>query len=150
MSTLGLLIAQVVASGMMCGLIWFVQVVHYPLFGAVPAEGFNAYAARHRARTTVVVAPLMFAELGCAIALVLAIGSTLAWIGLALAAGTWGVTFFVSVPLHMRLDRGLDGAVHRALVATNWIRTALWSARLWLSIAMLLAFVSAAGPGPRS
>jgi hypothetical protein len=138
----GLLIAQIVASGMLCGLIWFVQVVHYPLFGAVGDESFTRYAGRHRARTTVVVAPLMFLELGCALALLPFFGAAtdpvLAYTGLALVALVWGVTFFVSVPLHMKLDQDFDTSAHRALVATNWIRTTLWSARLGVALAMLV------------
>ena len=136
-----LLALQVVASGMMCGLIWFVQVVHYPLFDGVGEEGFTRYAGRHRVRTTVVVAPLMFLELGCAIALLPLFGAptdpALAYAGFALVALVWGVTFFVSVPLHTKLDRAFDVRTHRALVLTNWVRTALWSGRLAVAMAML-------------
>ena len=42
----------------MVGLIWFVQVVHYPLFARVE-QGFIAYEQIHQQRTTWVVAPLM-------------------------------------------------------------------------------------------
>ena len=150
MSDLAVHVAQLVASGMMCGLIWFVQIVHYPLFGAVPEEGFVAYAEKHRVRTTVVAMPLMFTELACAGWLAFTGGSAVAWVGLAMVGAVWGVTFFVSVPLHVRLDRRFDARAHRALVVTNWARTVLWSARLWVSIAMLVDLLSAAGPVPRS
>ncbi|MEM1422672.1 MAG: hypothetical protein AAGH64_01590 [Planctomycetota bacterium] len=148
MSELAVLVAQVVASGMMCGLIWFVQIVHYPLFGAVPDDGFVAYAERHRVRTTAVVMPLMFTELGCAAWLAFTGGSALAWAGLGLVGAVWAVTFFVSVPLHVALDRGFEARAHRLLVVTNWARTALWSARLWVSIAMLVGFLRADGAEP--
>ena len=35
------------------GLIWIVQVVHYPLFGRVGREGFAAYESAHRGRKTI-------------------------------------------------------------------------------------------------
>ena len=40
----GIFVANLAATWFMVGLIWFVQVVHYPLFAAVPAgEPFAAY-----------------------------------------------------------------------------------------------------------
>jgi len=48
---------------LMTGVIWFVQVVHYPLFAGVGEERFVAYQATHSRSTTVVVAPLMTIEL---------------------------------------------------------------------------------------
>jgi hypothetical protein len=63
------LLLQAFATFAMTGLIWFVQVVHYPLFRAV------------------------------------------------------------GVPRHEALRHGFDAPVHAALVATNWVRTAAWTAR---------------------
>jgi hypothetical protein len=139
---LAIALAQVVASGAMAGLIWFVQVVHYPLFDGVQESAFVRYAERHRARTTFVVAPLMSFELASAVLLLPLFGAPadplLAWIGVALVGVVWGMTFFVAVPLHARLDRGFDARAHRALVATNWIRTIAWSARFGVAMAMLV------------
>lgn len=85
----------------------------------------------------------MFLELGCAVALLPLFGAptgpALAYAGLALVALVWGVTFFVSVPLHAKLDRGFDAGAHRALVAKNWIRTVVWSGRLTIALWMLTA-----------
>ena len=41
------LLANAAATLFMTGLIWFVQVVHYPLFAFVSGPGAAAYAARH-------------------------------------------------------------------------------------------------------
>jgi phage terminase large subunit-like protein len=124
----------------MVGLIWFVQVVHYPLFAAVPAEAFGAYEASHQRRTTWVVAPLMLTELVTSAALaggfVPGVPKALAYAGLGMVAAVWGVTFLVSVPLHAKLERGKDEAVIRRLVATNWSRTLLWTARGVLAVVM--------------
>ena len=54
----------------MTGLIWFVQVVHYPLMARVGGGGFAAYEAAHTNRTAWVVGPAMLAEAGTAVALV--------------------------------------------------------------------------------
>lgn len=126
----------------MTGLIWFVQIVHYPLFDDVPEVGFSAYERRHQQRTTWVVAPLMFIELGTAAALASGLAPDVpmawAWTGLGLMLGVWAATFFVSVPLHAKLEHGKNAAVIRKLVSTNWVRTVLWTARGVLAIFMLI------------
>jgi hypothetical protein len=139
------LLLNVAATGMMIGVIWFVQIVHYPLFGQVGRDGFAEYEAAHSHRTTLVVVPPMLVEL--------ATGAWLAfrtpegmprWVftaGLALIAVVWLSTFLLQVPRHTQLGRGFDEGAHRALVATNWIRTVAWTARgillLWALGAVL-------------
>jgi hypothetical protein len=56
------LLIHALVTWFMTGLIWFVQVVHYPLMAAVGSPGFAAYEAAHSRRTTWVVAPVMLAE----------------------------------------------------------------------------------------
>ena len=43
------------------------------------------------------------------------------------------------MPCHARLSLGWDEQVHARLVATNWIRTALWTARLGTVVAVAAA-----------
>jgi hypothetical protein len=142
-----LLIAHAVASLFMTGLIWFVQIVHYPLFALVPADAFAQYESRHQKLTTYVVAPVMLAEIGLAAAIAAGLAPGVprlwGWAGLALCIAVWGATFLISVPLHNKLESGKNDAVIRRLVATNWIRTVLWSARGILSVLMVQAGASA-------
>ncbi|MCR9244635.1 MAG: hypothetical protein NXI31_06355 [bacterium] len=123
----------------MTGVIWFVQVVHYPLFAAVGTERFVAFEASHVRRTTWVVAPLMLAELVTAAALAVAPATRglVPWSGIALLAIAWLSTAFLQVPLHRRLERGFDSDTARRLVATNWIRTVAWTARAAVALALL-------------
>ena len=115
----------------MTGLIWFVQVVHYPLFAKVGADSFASYHPDHTRLTGRVVFAPMVVELLSSIYLVWDrprhLTPTLAWLGLGAALVTWGVTAFLSVPAHDHLSRGFDPAWHRSLVATNWPRTAAWT-----------------------
>ncbi len=134
-----LLALHAAATGFMVGLIWFVQVVHYPLFSAVGDEQFPRYALAHQTRTTLVVMPPMLVELTTA-ALLLTIADiprAPAVLGLGLLVAVWISTFAVQVPCHARLARGFHAPAHRALVATNWARTILWTARLPLALWML-------------
>ena len=99
-----LLLAHAASTLAMAGVIWFVQVVHYPLFAEVAAERFAGYEASHRRLTTRVVAPLMLVELATTAALpfrpaAAAVGPEwVPWAGLALLAATWLSTWLVQVP----------------------------------------------------
>jgi hypothetical protein len=125
-----LFFAHAAATWALVGLIWTVQLVHYPLFAEVGAEHFSAYHARHTRQITWVVAPLMGAELVSA-ALLFAEGHREPWFlaaGVALALN-WLSTWLVQIPLHNRLAAGFDSEAHRRLVKTNWLRTAAWTMR---------------------
>jgi hypothetical protein len=140
-----LLTIHLFATAGMVGLIWFVQVVHYPLFARVGTTGFSAYADDHQRRTAWVVGPFMAVE-GVTALLVAAtlrdeVGLALPLIGLVLLAVIHGSTVFLQVPAHGRLSSGSDAEVIRRLVATNWIRTAGWSARGAVAVAMILVAV---------
>lgn len=130
------------ATWFMVGLIWFVQVVHYPLMGAVPPHAFSAYSNAHQRRTTWVVGPPMLLEGGTALLLGWTPrgafeGKTLGWVGLALLTLIWVSTFAVQVPLHARLASGFDRAVWRRLVGTNWLRTIAWTVRGIIALLLL-------------
>jgi hypothetical protein len=117
----------------MTGVIWFVQLVHYPLFAAAEGPSFAAYHRRHLALVTWVVAPAMLVELATGLLLAWApppgLSSWTTTAGLLLLAIIWLSTALVQVPCHDRLRAGFDAAAHRRLVTSNWIRTASWSAR---------------------
>jgi hypothetical protein len=125
----------------MVGVIWFVQVVHYPLFRCIAPESFSAFEHRHQLRTSIVVMPLMIAEAVSALLLFWTRPETIplpaVQLGALLLVVIWASTFFVQVPAHNRLSNGFDAPTHKRLVHTNWIRTASWTARgvlvCWMS-----------------
>lgn len=125
----------------MIGLIWFVQVVHYPLFANVGEDQFRRYEELHTVRTGWVVGPFMLVEAGTATMIAVTAPTAiaaLAWIGLGVLAAIWLMTAFVQVPLHGRLNRGWHGPSQRRLVLTNWGRTLLWSIRGPLVLALFV------------
>ena len=130
-----LFLQQVLSTASLFGLIWFVQIVHYPLFARVGEDGFRRYAGNHATRTTFVAAPLMLLELATAAALLRPawrpwfISTQEALWGFALLGVIWASTGLIQVPLHNRLQRGFTPVSAQRLVTTNWIRTAAWSAR---------------------
>lgn len=139
-------LAHLLATLTMFGVIWIVQIVHYPLFSGVGEAGWTSYEAQHQSRITLVVGPAMLLELATAVWLVvdrppaLPLAAVLA--GALLVGLLWASTAFIQVPLHNSLSTGaFDAEVHRRLVATNWIRTAAWSLRtglvLWMGWRLL-------------
>ncbi|MEM9346671.1 MAG: hypothetical protein AAGB26_08635 [Planctomycetota bacterium] len=141
MSNQLLLLTHAAATLYMTGLIWFVQLVHYPLMARVGKQHYTAYQQQHERRTTLAVAPAMLIELGCAVYLALrapdTIGPVLAWAGLLLVVLLWLSTALLQVPCHKKLGRGFDERTHHRLVTTNWLRTLLWSARGVIALVML-------------
>ena len=118
----------------MVGLIWFVQIVHYPMFRNVGETSFPEYARRHQRLTTLVVAPFMLVEAFTAVGLLYrthdSIPLSWLWAGIALVFVIWLSTAVLQVPRHGALaERGFSTVHHSALVATNWIRTIAWTAR---------------------
>jgi hypothetical protein len=129
------------ATVFMTGVIWFVQIVHYPLFAHVERSGFPDFQRAHESRTTRVVAPVMAIELAGAVALTLLGWTTLSrplLVGLALLASIWLSTALLQVPRHRILGTGFDERAHRLLVTSNWIRTIAWTVRAPLSAFFLL------------
>lgn len=135
------LYAHLAATMFMVGLIWFVQVVHYPLMAAVGEQQFVAYEDRHRTLTGMVVGPPMAVEGVTTLLLFFAppdgVGRTLPLVAGLVLVVVLGSTVLVQVPLHGRLSRGFESAAARRLVTTNWVRTVGWSARGGLAIVML-------------
>ncbi|MFN0246417.1 MAG: hypothetical protein ACKV2T_05890 [Kofleriaceae bacterium] len=127
------LLGQLATTLPLVGLIWFVQVVAYPLFARVGSANFSAYHQTHSRLITYLVAPLMAGELAFAMLWILepaaGVPRTVVWAGAALAASAWIATVLVSVPQHAKLTRGFDARAHQVLTVTNWLRTAIWTAR---------------------
>ncbi len=140
-----LLVIHLVATAMMAGLIWFVQVVHYPLFDAVGAEQSVAYAHEHQRRTSYVVGPPMAVEGVTALLLFFrpprGTGSVWPFVGLVLLGIVHASTVFLQVPQHARLAESYDPARVRFLVRTNWVRTLGWTARTALAAGLVIAAV---------
>ena len=134
-----ILLTHVFATVFMTGLIWFVQIVHYPLFASVGREQFRTYEQLHQRLTTWVVGPVMLIELATAVLLLKFSpekASGLIRIGLGLIGLIWVATATLSVPAHNSLAIDFTDAAYRKLVTTNWIRTIAWTARGMLVLVM--------------
>ena len=120
------------------GLIWIVQLVHYPSFRYVP--DFTEFHVHHTSSITLVVGPLMVAELATVSWAVYLSGFSWVWVVPWVTVVTiWALTFFWAVPLHESLATHRDDATIEALISANWPRTALWTMKaVWVSVLFLL------------
>jgi hypothetical protein len=142
-----LLLGQAAATLFMTGVIWIVQTVHYPLFAFVGRGGFREYAREHQRRITPVVGVAMPFEAVTAVLLLLVtpvgVERGLLVLGVILLLPIWLSTALVQVPAHRRLSAGFEDRVASRLVVTNWLRTALWSARSALILVVLAQAINA-------
>ena len=142
-----ILLTNFAATWFLVGLIWIIQIVHYPLFANVGQQQFELFSNKHQMLITFIVGPVMVAEILTAI--------ILAWyapypelttwfrIGLMLVILIWLSTAFIQVPQHSRLtNSGYDLATIKALVNWNWIRTIAWTARGAILLIVLNHFLS--------
>lgn len=128
---------HLVATAATFGLLWFVQIVHYPMFDRVGESAFLKYEADHCRLTAYAIALPMGLELLSAGLLILfrpdSITLVELWIGHALLGAGWASTLFIQTPLHRELLGGFSENAHQRLVRTNWIRTVIWGLRtIWV------------------
>ena len=136
-----ILLAHAMATFFMVGLIWFVQLVHYPLLKRVGKRDFPQYEAAHCRLTTWVVGPPMLVEAATAPILFwyspFAATTWMLRMGMALLLVIWLSTALLQVPRHRDLGLSFQSAAHRRLVATNWVRTVAWSLRGVIAVMVL-------------
>gem|GEM_PF-2198663 len=131
----------------MCGIIWFVQVVHYPGMHHVDRE--DTYYVLNAPRTASVVVPFMVVEIVTGFLMILPplrppyVPQWVLVTGFVLIVAAWAVTFARQVPRHQILIQcRYNGKVVDALIRINWQRTAIWSVR---AIACVIFLVLSSG-----
>lgn len=135
-------LGNLLLAGYLTGLIWTIQIVHYPSFAKFSPDSFLDFHAFHTQRISLIVALPMVLELGLTLALwgFALPGFTWQWNALltALTLIVWVNTFLVAIPLHNQLGQGYDEGLIRQLVNINWWRTIAWTVRFGI----LLYFTS--------
>lgn len=122
----------------MTGLIWYVQLAHYPSFRFVDENNFAEFHNHHSLKTGIIVMPVMSIELATSGALAWNSGwFTMNALGLYIVILIWLSTAFFSVPKHNALKHGKVDSLIDGLVKTNWYRTVLWSIKSGVSLWVL-------------
>jgi len=125
----------------MLGIIWFVQLIHYPLLSLIEGENFCLYERCHFRRMIYVMSLPMLIEFVTGWWLLyekIPVGSVwLLRINAGLLTVIWLSSFCLQVPMHVKLIKSFDKHAYRHLVSTNWIRTAAWSVRSVLLVGIV-------------
>ena len=126
---------NVISAFLLTGVIWTIQIVHYPSFHYIDKLSFTNFHHFHERRISIIVMPLMLIELTTSTALYINNMSSIVFaLNLLIVVMIWCSTFFVQVPIHSILSQKKDKKLIEKLVNTNWIRTFLWSMRMLLII----------------
>ncbi len=126
---------RIIVDTALCTLIWLVQIVIYPGFLYYNESDLKKWHRTYTGRITIIVMPLMLGQLFLYVFLSYSQATFDSFVGLGLVVMVWAVTFFISVPLHAKIDTLADTTMARKkLVRTNWMRTIAWTLVLALSI----------------
>jgi hypothetical protein len=109
------------------GLIWTIQLVHYPAFHLIELREWPAFHRFHSIRITFIVLPLMLIELITALKLFLDENQPSQIFFLSCAVLTWVLTILVFMPLHHQITNRPQSRLLSRLVALNWLRVAIWT-----------------------
>jgi len=138
---MSLLLANLIVTSLMTGIIWMVQLVVYPAFRQVAEDDHSDYHDQHMKHITPLVAPLMILELVLAIVWMMQTYDLMRVLHLACAIILWLSTFIIQVPLHQRLKTRFDLQQINTLVKSNWIRTIVWTLKtIFISYAAYQAY----------
>lgn len=136
-----ILFSNIIVTAFLVGLIWFVQVVHYPIFKEVGKQNFHQFHVAHTTLTGKIVILPMLVELGLSFWLVWELENFDSIIALLFTILLWMLTAWIFVPLHGKLGdkkNGYDLEIIKKLVFRNWFRTVFWSLRLLFLIYMVM------------
>jgi hypothetical protein len=126
-----ILIIHFYATLFMTGLIWLIQIVHYPSYNFIDLNRFIEFQKFHQNSITLIVMPLMTLELLSAIFLA-STKQKLFVLNLIGVIAIWITTFFYSVKYHQLLEISFNQEALSLLISTNWIRTFLWTTRSFI------------------
>ena len=126
-----MLAIHLVLASIMVGVIWVIQLVHYPSFRFTDREKYVSFQIFHMRNISFIVVPVMILEFLSGLLLVLYHSNyeSLLRISFILLLIIWLVTALFFAQIHQKLSKGYDETLVRNLVSLNWIRTLLWTIR---------------------
>ena len=125
-----LLNVSFISTSVMVGVIWVIQLLHYPSFHFIDGQKYIEFQHFHMQRISFIVIPAMLIELASALLLAYFFRSSSTIILLAIVFGIWAITFIFFTNMHQKLTNGYNQGIVDRLIQINWFRTTLWSLRL--------------------
>ena len=137
-----MLAIHLILASIMVGVIWVIQLVHYPSFRFTDREKYVSFQIFHMRKISFIVMPVMVLEFFSGLLLVLYHSNyeSLLRISFILLLIIWLVTALFFAQIHQKLSKGYDETLVRKLVSFNWIRTLLWTIRTIIIIYCLIGY----------
>ena len=125
---------HLVFTSILVGIIWVIQLVHYPSFHFIRKDIYVSFQKLHTDKIAIIVAPVMLIELITGILLIYMetnINIVLI-VSLVILLAIWILTAIYFYKAHQNLMSGYNKEIINQLIKLNWIRTVLWTFRLIL------------------
>ena len=116
------------STAVMVGVIWVIQLLHYPTFHYIEKNNYSQFQKFHMNRISYIVIPAMVIEMLSGIMLVIINDDFI--ISFSLLVCIWIITFVFFTNIHQRLLSKYENTAVEKLVNLNWIRTTFWTVRL--------------------
>lgn len=138
------MLMHLTATLFMTGVIWVIQLVHYPSFLFVEKNNFVDFEKFHSKQISMVVIPIMLIELATSFILISQskLPNPLLIVNLLLLVAIWITTFVFSARYHKCLIDGYNKEYILKLIGTNWIRTIFWTLRSFLLLFLFLKLLN--------
>ncbi len=125
---------HLISTSLMVGIIWVIQVVHYPSFHFIGNSRYISFQKFHMERISYIVIPVMLVESISGFLLIYDELNLILLISMVLLLSIWMLTVFFFASVHQKLVSGYQVEMVAKLVKINWVRTLLWTLRLLLLI----------------
>jgi len=128
------LLINLLSTILIAGILWFVQLVHYPLFNEIPAKNFINYGYYHSRKVSGIIKPLFIVDFTTLILLLILLGSNLSTnlmiVNVTIFIITIVLTQIIFIPIHQKLSKSPNSQTISQLIRLNWIRTLIWSLKV--------------------
>ena len=131
---------HLISTAIIVGIIWVIQVVHYPSFYFIERDEYVSFQKFHMDKISYIVVPVMLIESISGFILIYNELNTVLLISMILLFFIWVLTGIFFVPIHQKLTSGYQEELVEKLVKINWFRTTFWTIRLLLVMAYLISF----------
>ena len=130
--------SHLICSAIMVGVIWVIQLVHYPAFHFIDKGMYASFQKFHMNSISLIVVPVMILELATGVLLLVGNSKNiLIIISFSLLILIWAITGIFFSGAHGKLILGYNTLVVDKLVSMNWIRTILWTLKMLLLLFFL-------------
>ena len=125
-----ILVANIIITSILTGLILVTQIVSYPLFMKINSDIFYEYHKYYRKQISIIVLPVMLSELILTIVLLYLFPNLSHTFILLFTVIIWLSTILIQVPIHNSLITKYNTEKIQHLIISNWIRTLFWLIKL--------------------